>query len=145
MKEKKEEKNSLRKKIREEMTADYSSLLWKNFDLAKQLIRISTGGKVDILNKDDLNGKEKILLYLIGKLYAREAGYTTTEKTGNKELVNELGIPEGSLLPWLKDLRDDRSMIRRSKKGRYSSHNISINWVERILKDARKKIANKDI
>ena len=145
MKDTKEEKNSLRKKIREEMTADYSSLLEKNFDLAKQLIRISTGGKVDILNKDDLNGKEKILLYLIGKLYAREAGYTTTEKTGNKELVNELGIPEGSLLPWLKDLRDDRSMIRRSKKGRYSSHNISINWVERILKDARKKIANKDI
>lgn len=131
-------RDALRKRIVDEMTVDYSSALEKNFDLAKQFIRITKGGKVDILFKERLTGKEQILLYLIGKLYAKEAGFNSTDDVGNKELMNELGIPKGSVLPWLKSLRDNRK-IKPLKKGRNTHHNIQINAVEKTLKGIEKK------
>lgn len=131
--------NDLRTRIAGEMTVSYSSALEKNFDLAKQFIRITTEGKVDILAKEKLSGEDKILLYLIGKLYAKEAGFTATAEVGNKELLDELGIPEGSLLPWLKELRDGNK-IKQVRRGRYTYHVIRINLVERTLKSVEGKI-----
>ena len=136
-------KNELKKRIIEEMTVDYSSSLEKNFDLAKQFIRITKTGKVNVLFKDKLTGKDQILLYLIGKRYTKEAGYSATDDAGNKELMNELGIPEGSLLPWLKDLRDS-NQIRKNTRDRYSYHYIPINFLERTLKNMSEKL-NKEL
>lgn len=132
-------RNALKKRIVDEMTVDYSSALEKNFDLAKQFVRITKEGKVDILFKEELTGKEQILLYLIGKLYAKEAGFSATDDVGNKELMAELGIPEGSVLPWLKGLRDKKK-INPIKKGRYTHHNIQINAVEKTLKGIERKV-----
>ena len=132
-------KDSLKKKIIEEMTVDYSNALEKDFDLAKQFIRITKDGKVDVLSKDKLNGKEQLLLYLIGKLYAKEAGFAATDDVGNNELLNELGIPLGSLLPWLKELREENK-IKQIKKGKYTHHSISVNWIEKTLKHIEKKM-----
>ena len=131
--------NNLRKRIMEEMSVDYSSALEKNFDLAKQFIRITKEGKIDVLVKDKLTGKDNILLYLIGKLYAKEAGVVTADDVGNKELMDELGITEGSLFPWLKDLRDENN-IKQVKKERYVYHFIPINLVEKTLKSIEVKI-----
>jgi hypothetical protein len=130
---------SLRQKIADEMTIDYASVLEKIFDLAKQFMRISKEGKVDVLIKDKINGKEKIILYLIGKLYAKEGGFIATDDVGNKELAEELGIPEGSLLPWLKDLRDSKKILQ-VKKGRYTHHSIPIKLVEKSLLTIEKKL-----
>ena len=135
----KQNNRDLKKKILEEMTVDYSNALGKNFDLAKQFIRITKEGKVDILIKDKLSGKDQILLYLIGKLFAKEVGFIVTDDAGNKELMEELGVPKGSLLPWLKELRD-KNKIKSIKKGNYSYHVILINMVERALKSIERKI-----
>jgi hypothetical protein len=129
----------LKKMIIAEMTADYSNALEKNFDLAKQFVRITREGKVEVLLKDKLSGKEQILLYLIGKLYAKEAGLATTEDVGNKEMMAELGIPQGSLLPWLKGLRD-KNQIKAVKRGQYTHHIIPVNLIERTLKNMEEKI-----
>ena len=131
--------NNLKKKIIEEMTVDYGSALEKNFDIAKQLIRITKDGKIDVLYKDRLTGKESISLYLIGKLYAKEADLTTTKDAGNNELMDELGVPKGSILPWIKELRDD-NRIKTISKGRFTYHTIAPNVVERSLKEIIKKI-----
>jgi len=130
---------NLREKILEEMTADYSNALDKNFDLAKQLIKITKDGKVDILHKDKFRGKEQILLYLIGKLYAKEAGLINAEDVGNQELMDELGIPKGSILPWIKDLRDNRK-IKQVRRGKFAHYSIPINLVEKTLRNADKKL-----
>jgi hypothetical protein len=58
---------------------------------------------------------------------------------GNKELMNELGIPEGSLLPWLKALREKKK-IKQVKRGRYAHHGISLNVVEKTLTSIEKKL-----
>jgi len=134
-----QKRNDLRTRITQEMTVNYSSALEKNFDFAKQFMRITKEGKVDILAKDKLSGKVQILLYLIGKLYAKEAGFAATDEVGNKELLDELGIPEGSLLPWLKDLRDT-NRIKQVKRGRYAYHAIPVNLVEKTLKSVEGKL-----
>ena len=134
-----EKRSELRKRIREEMLADHSNALEKNFDLAKRFIAITREGKVDVLEKDKLGGKDQILLYLIGKLYAKEAGFAATEDVGSRELMDELGIREGSLRPWIKELRD-KNKIKQVKKNRYVHYIIPMNLVEETLKNVEKKI-----
>jgi len=127
---------NLKQKILEEMSVSYANALEKNFELAKRFIRITSEGKVEVLVKDQLNGKQQILLYLIGKLYSKEAGLTPIESAGNKELTEELGIPMGSLLPWLKDLRD-QNKVKAVKTG---YHKISVNLIEKTLNEIEKKV-----
>jgi len=135
----KKKAGSLMERIVAEMTVDYSSALEKNFDLAKQFIRITKEGKVDLLVKDKVTGKQQILLYLIGKTYSKEARFSDTDNVGNKELLDELGLPEGSLRPWLKELRE-KKRIRQVKMGKYIHHAIRINMVERTLKEVEKRL-----
>ena len=131
--------DDLKKRILEEMTVAYSSALEKNFDLAKQFVRITKEGSVDVQFREKLTGEERILLYLIGKVYAKEAGLTGKDDVGNKEFLNELGIPKGSLLPWLKALREKKK-IQQVKRGRYAHHSICLNVVEKTLKSIDKKL-----
>ena len=133
------DKEMLRKKILEEMTVDYSEVLEQDFDLAKQFIRLAKDGNVEILIKEKISGEEKILLYLIGKLYAKEAGLVATDEVGNNEFIEKLGIPLGSLLPWLKNLRDNNE-IRQVKHERYTYHAIPINLVDKTLKTIMGKV-----
>jgi len=130
---------NLKNRIVAEMTDDYSNALEKNFELAKQLLRITKEGKVTVLFKDKLNGEEQISLYFIGKLYAKEAGFIEKHEVDNKELLDELGIPKGSLLPWLNNLRDNKK-AKQIKVGRNVLHAIPVNLVEKTLKDIGKKL-----
>src|SRR5712664_3829022 len=132
----------LKKKILEEMTVEYSSNLEKNFDLAKQFIRITREGTIDVLVKNKISGTEQLLLYLIGKMYAKEAGLTASDEVGNNELMEELGIPVGSLMPWLKELRD-KNMIKQIKRDNKAYHTIPVNRVETTLKTIQTKILKK--
>ena len=134
-----QDENGLRKRIIEEMTVDYAGALEKNFDLAKQFIRVTKDGRIDILFKDKLTGEEQILLYMIGKLYAKEASLIATDEVDNKELLDELGVPKGSLFPWLKSLRDS-SKIKQTKRGKYVNHSIPVNLVERTLQGIERKL-----
>jgi hypothetical protein len=129
----------LRKRIGEEMMDAYSGALERNFELAKKLLRITREGKVTLLFKEELIGEEQIILYLIGKLYAKEGGFVEKHEVDNKELMDELGIPKGSLLPWLKNLRDKRT-VKQMKMGRNVFHTVPINLVEKTLKSIEKKI-----
>lgn len=134
-----QKENNLKQKIINEMTVDYSNTLEENINLAKRFIRITKKGKVDVLFKDKLIGIDRIMLYLIGKLYAKEVGFAITDSVSNKELMSELGIPKGSLLPWLKKLRDENK-IEQIKKGQYKYHNIPINLIEKTLNTIEKKL-----
>jgi hypothetical protein len=127
---------NLKQRILDEMSVSYANALEKNFELAKQFIRVTSEGRVEVLMREQLNGKQQILLYLIGKLYSKEAGLTPAESAGNKELTEELGIPMGSLLPWLKDLRD-QNRIKAVKTG---YHQVSVNLIEKTLKEIEKKL-----
>jgi hypothetical protein len=131
--------SDLRKRILEEMTVESSGVLSKNFDLAKKFVRITKNGKVEVLVRDKVTGQERILLYLIGKQYAKEAGSSTTNAVSNKELMDELSIPKGSLLPWLMALRKSPG-IKQVKEEKQVSHFIPVNLVESVLKTIEEKM-----
>ena len=137
-----ETKEDLKKKVLSEMTVDYSSNLEKNFPLAKQFVRITSEGLVDVLIKDKVSGPEQILLYLVGKMYAKEGGLATTDEVGNRELMEQLGIPKGSLLPWLKELRD-KNKIRQVRRERNVYHSVPVNLIESTLQTIEKKVRKK--
>ena len=131
--------DDLKSRIVSEMTDDYSNALERNFDLAKQLLRVTKEGKVSVLFKDKLTGEEQITLYLIGKLYAKEAGFIEKQEVDNKELMEELSMPKGSLLPGLKNLRYKKK-VKQIKIGRNVLHTIPVNLVEKNLKDIGNKL-----
>jgi len=127
----------LKDRVLEEMLADHGDALERNFELAKKLIRITPAGKVEILaDRNKLTGKELILLYLIGKRYANVAGLADSEGVSNQELMDELGMPLGSVLPWTKDLRDNNK-IKAIKQG---IHTIPLNNIEKILHEIGDKL-----
>jgi len=128
------QEDELKQRILNEMTISYSDALEKNFEVAKKYFRLTKTGKVDIPEKDKLKGEDQVLLYLIGKLYAKRSGLATKDCVENKELIDELGIPEGSLYPWVKKLRDEKK-IETIEEGKMVCHKILANWVERVLKN----------
>ena len=131
----------LKKRILEEMTVKHSAILTESFELAKQYVRVMEDGYVEVLVKDRVTGKDQILLYLVGKLYAREAGLATDEMVGTAELLDRLGIPEGSLFPWLKELRDN-NQIRQVKRENNVFTTVPPARVQEILTSIQKKLAS---
>jgi hypothetical protein len=132
----------LKKKILEEMTVEYSNVLEKHFTLAKQFVRVTRDGTVDVIVKDKVPGTDRVLLYLIGKLYAKEAGLAVTDEVGNNELRGQLGVPVGSILPWLKELRDSKN-VKQIKREKKVYHTVPINQIESVLKSIEKKVHKK--
>lgn len=134
------EEDELKAKILSEMTVDHRDALERNYALAKEFMRITNEGKVDVIVKDRVSGTDKIALYLIGKRYAKRAELTTTEYVKNTELCSELGIIQGSLLPWMKTLRDNNVVVPGERDKGESQHAIALNAVERTLKAISKKL-----
>ncbi len=137
-----EHQSNLKKRILDEMTVDYSSNLEKSFEVAKQFVRIGRDGKVEVLVKDKVSVTELIQLYLVGKLYAKEAGLTPSDEVGNKELLEQLGIPEGSLLPGLKNLRD-KNKVKQTSHEKNVFHRVPVNLLESTLQSIEKKVHRK--
>ncbi len=119
-------------RIKTEMTVNYANTLARNFEKAKKLVRITTEGMIDVLNKEVLKGEDRIILYLIGKLYAKEAQLAESESASNEELMNELGIKAGSLFPWTKNLRDSHRIKTETRNGT-TFQRIALNVVESEL------------
>ncbi|MEM2974737.1 MAG: hypothetical protein QW112_03910 [Candidatus Micrarchaeia archaeon] len=133
------EKKPLKERISEEMLEDYGGAVERSFGLAQKLMRLTRDGRVHILvDKSKLTGKELIQLYLIGKLYAKEGGIVESAAVSNKELMEELGIIQGSVLPWTKELRD----ANRIKPVDSGVHEIQLPFVESFLKGILSKIGD---
>lgn len=130
--------DSLRNKIMSEMVSDSNNALERNFELAKKILRITKQGTVEIVEKNKYSGEELIMLYLIGKCYAKEAGLSATNGATSNELKDELGKSEGSIFPWLKNLRDSKK-IKQNKETSPIEHYIPTNMIE----DTLSKLINK--
>jgi predicted transcriptional regulator len=98
--------SNLKKWIEDEMTIDIESELLKHKEKVKNLVQLTKTGDV-ILKQTDLTAKQKILVYLIGKTYSKVADYTQNETATNKEIIETLGLPEGTVKNVLFDLRNE--------------------------------------
>lgn len=135
------ENNKLKKRIIEEMIVDHQNILEKHFDLTKQFINITTEGIVNVISEKRFSIEEKILLYLIGKIYAKEAGVASTEEVGFKELMDNLGILKGTIYPLIKRLRD-QNKITQKKQGKLTYITIPLNLIGKILSEMKESYLN---
>ncbi|MFX1489869.1 MAG: hypothetical protein ACFFBI_12015 [Promethearchaeota archaeon] len=136
-----DEKNKLKKRIIEEMVVDHQNILEKYFDLAKQFINITTEGAINIISEERYSIEEKVLLYLIGKIYAKEAGVASTEEVGFKELMDNLGIVKGTIYPIIKRLRD-KNKLSQKKQGKLTFITIPMNLVGKFLSEMKNTYLN---
>jgi hypothetical protein len=131
---------NLKEKIRKEMTADKVSALDRNFGLSKEFFTLAKDGSVSLkVDCSKLSNEEQIELYLVGKLYSKEAEYSIEDSATNRELEKELGLPSGSVKSTLKTLRDSRA-IRQVREG---VHTISLNRVTDVLTKIKNKLESR--
>ena len=133
--------NKLKRRIMEEMIVDHQNILEKYFDLAKNFINITTEGIINIISEEKFSIEEKILLYLIGKIYAKEAGLVTTEEVGYKELMDNLGVLKGTIYPVIKRLRD-KNKISQKKQGKLTYITIPLNLIGKFLSKMKESYLN---
>jgi hypothetical protein len=88
------------------MTVDVENELSKYKEQVRDLIQLTPNGDI-ILKQTDLTAKQKIVIYLIGKVYSKAAEYSKTETATNKEFTETLGLPEGTVKFTLFDLRKE--------------------------------------
>lgn len=104
--------DALKEWIRREMTLEKTDILLQAKERVAALLGVSTDGAVAFRLSSDqlskLDAKERILLYLIGKLFAKAAGYSADDTATNSELVVNLGMAEGTVKSQLSALRNSR-------------------------------------
>lgn len=102
----------LMKWIKSELTVDISEELAKYKDDVKDFVRLTPSGEILLThNQSSLTAKEKISLYMIGKLYSSYAEFSKERTVTNKELEDALGFPEGTVRTSLFALRKDKSIV----------------------------------
>src|SRR5438309_7731959 len=130
--------DSLKDKILKEMVSDKKNALERNFELAKNFVEVTPEGKVNVLlnSNKKIEAKDNLRLYMIGKLYAKEAELCKSEAVSNEELTKELGLPEGTVRRALKELRDSNKIVQVSS----GIHAIKSNLLERFLNEIAQKV-----
>lgn len=127
----------LKKWVKEELTVTEVNELARYKEKVKELIGITSDGMIVFkVDSTKLSAKEIICLYMIGKVYAHVAGYVDEESVTNRELIEALNLPEGTIGYALKELRD-RKIIIAEKAG---IHRILYNKIGVVLGGVLKKL-----
>ncbi len=125
----------LGKWIRDTMTVNEESLIYANKELISRLVSLTKEGKVILsVDKSDLTGSQIVLLHLVGKLFAKVAGYSTNSSATNSEIASEMGIPLGTVGRCLMELRS-RGFVR--PLGKEEGHGLVLSALPGILNELR--------
>lgn len=113
------------------------------FDLLSSFIKINKTDKsiifLDSSQKHSL--KNKLLLFLLGKKVLFLLGDIDTDHIKPKDIIEETGIPKGSVLPTLKLLKDTKgsSLVTSDNAGYYiTSYQVSKIKTKNILNNYEK-------
>lgn len=102
-------KEKLSEWVKRELVASGDDELDSNKERVKNFIRLTENGNVTITNKD-LKSRHRVALYFIGAAYARVAGLRKDDSVANKEIEDRLGLPQGTVRPIVKRLREEHSI-----------------------------------
>ncbi len=131
---------ALREWIRKEMTIDSPDILDSMKEKVARLVGLSADGgvylRVSRERAGQLTSRDKILLYMIGKLYAQAAGYSETDSATNSELVKNLGMPDGTVKSQVKTLRDSR-YVTAVQEG---NHTVVRSKIEEVIGEIEQKV-----
>ena len=114
--------------VKKEMMSDDADELNRNKERVKEYIRLTSDGGV-IITRRGLTARLEIALYYIGLAYAKVAGLREDDVVSNKEIAERLGLPDGTVHPKIKELRDGH-YIEQVKDG---MHRINPRRINELL------------
>jgi len=126
---------SLEDWIKSELTVDIAQELAKHKDTIKNFIKLIPDGSVLVINQKSLTAKDKVALYMIGKLYANYVRYSNEKAVRNKELEDALGLPEGTVKNALFRLRKENYVVSVEE----GVHQIKFDRIGDILNEIKGK------
>lgn len=131
-----QEEDDLEKWIKRELTVDIRNELNKHRENVKKLLRLMPSGEI-IIKTDvvPISSKEQIALYMIGKFYSNYVKYAKERTATNKELVDTLALPEGTVKNSLFQLRKEGSIVSLG----VGVHQIKMDRIGVILKEILSK------
>ena len=128
---------SLEDWIKSELTVDITQELAKHKETIKNFIKLIPDGSVLVMDqKKNFSAKDKIALYMIGKLYSNYAKYSSEKTVKNKELEDALGLPEGTVKNSLFRLRKDNYVMVVAE----GVHQIKFDKIGDILNEIKGKM-----
>ena len=126
--------------VRSHMTLEKPDLLLQVKERVAHLLGVSTDGTVafrlEAHQLSRLTSGDRILLYMLGKLFAQAAGYASDDTVTNSELQTHLGMPEGTVRGQLTTLRRER-WVNPSEAGK---HSLAKNRISEVLGSIEKKV-----
>ena len=99
--------DDLRKWIVDNITTDPANILWDERERASKFFTLAPDGSVVVKPNDKYAARHKVLVVHVGKLYAEAAHYTSDAVVTYRDLMATLNLPEGTVYPAVKELRDD--------------------------------------
>lgn len=98
----------LEDRINDEMVVDGESFLEEYFDDAKQLFRIFQGGSLDVREDfAEAPWKERMLIHLIGRRYAFEAGKADSPTLAYSYFYARLDVGESTIRHHMNELQKE--------------------------------------
>jgi len=97
--------------------------------MVKALLRLAPSGEI-LIRQHNLTAKQKIVAYMIGKLYSNFAKYSVENTVANKELLDALHMKEGTVKYYLHELRNDGIVISKEN----GVHQIKIEQIGTAFK-----------
>lgn len=99
--------DDLRKWVAENLTTDPANILWDQRERAAKFFTLSTDGSVTVKPNDKHKASHKVLVVHVARLYAEAAHYTPDAVVTYPDLMKTLNLPEGTIYPAVKELRDN--------------------------------------
>lgn len=118
-----------------------TELLIDRIDEIDDLLWISEDGQVEIM-KRNLNGPQKILLYLIGVRYAFELDLVDSPEVGTMEIAKKTDVPQMTVSGWylpLDDVIEKRHLeiwerYSEEEEGFFDQYQLKIENVDKALR-----------
>ena len=99
-------------------------------------VKKENGTPVIVCDEKKLSQKEKIMLYLIGKFFAKQLKLSETESATNKEIAKWLKLKENVVSARMSDLREEK-LVEQVSKG---EHKISTAKLDDFLDELLNKL-----
>lgn len=110
----------LEDRINDEMVVDGESFLEEYFDDAKQLFRIFQDGSLDVREDfAEAPWKEQMLIHLIGRRYAFEAGKADSPTLAYSYFYARLDVGESTIRHHMNELQEEHIVEKDEETGEW--------------------------
>lgn len=110
-------------RIKEEMVVDVESVLDDQFDEANELYQLYGDGTVDIDDDyEDASWKTRVLIHLVGRLYAHEGNLIETPGVTYEYFYKRFDKDDSTVRHYINDLQDESIVFKDEETDEWQIH-----------------------